>query len=88
MIANSLGSRLRWKGIVQFTVVNRSRQGSGGELGIPMVVDMAKLERPGPQNGCSNFDKADPRNPDHGPAICAPTPRRIHYYKTDKEEQR
>ncbi|HEY6364977.1 MAG TPA: ABC transporter substrate-binding protein [Candidatus Binatia bacterium] len=74
------------KGIVQFTVVTEAGKAQAEKLGYPMVVDMASLQIPFPQNGVYTSTKLIRENPDMVRRYMRAYTEAIHYYKTHKEE--
>src|ERR1043166_5422999 len=74
------------KGIVQFTVVMEAGKAQAEKLGYPMVVDMAALQIPFPQNGVYTSTKLIRDNPDLVRRYMRAYTEAIHYYKTHKEE--
>jgi ABC-type nitrate/sulfonate/bicarbonate transport system substrate-binding protein len=74
------------KGIVQFTVVTEAGKAQAEKLGYPMVVDMASLQIPFPQNGVYTSTKLIRENPDMVRRYMRAYIEAIHYYKTHKEE--
>ena len=74
------------KGIVQFTVVTEAGKATAEKLGYPMVVDMATLQIPFPQNGVYTSTKLIRDNPDLVRRYLRAYVEAIHYFKTRKEE--
>jgi NitT/TauT family transport system substrate-binding protein len=74
------------KGIVQFTVVTEAGKATAEKLGYPMVVDMATLQIPFPQNGVYTSTKLIRDNPDLVRRYLRAYIEAIHYFKTRKEE--
>ncbi|HUK39834.1 MAG TPA: ABC transporter substrate-binding protein [Candidatus Acidoferrales bacterium] len=74
------------KGIVQFTVVTEAGKAQAEKLGYPVVVDMAALRIPFPQNGVYTSTKLIRENPDLVRRYIRAYTEAIHYYKTHKEE--
>lgn len=74
------------KGIVQFTVVTEAGKAQAEKLGYPMVVDMASLQIPFPQNGVYTSTKLIRENPDLVRRYMRAYTEAIHYYKTHREE--
>jgi NitT/TauT family transport system substrate-binding protein len=74
------------KGIVQFTVVTEAGKATAEKFGYPMVVDMATLQLPFPQNGVFTSTKLIRENPDLVRRYMRAYVEAIHYYKTHKEE--
>jgi ABC-type nitrate/sulfonate/bicarbonate transport system substrate-binding protein len=74
------------KGIVQFTVVTEAGKATAEKLGYPMVVDMAALKIPFPQNGIYTSTKLVRENPDLIRRYMRAYVEAIHFYKTRKEE--
>lgn len=74
------------KGIVQFTVVTEAGKAAAEKLGYPMVVDMATLQIPFPQNGVYTSTKLIRENPDLVRRYIRAYTEAIHYFKTHKED--
>jgi len=74
------------KGIVQFTVVTEAGKAQAEKLGYPVVVDMANLQIPFPQNGVYTSTKLIRENPDLVRRYIRAYTEAIHYFKTHKEE--
>jgi NitT/TauT family transport system substrate-binding protein len=74
------------KGIVQFTVVTEAGKATAEKLGYPMVVDMATLQIPFPQNGVYTSTKLIRENPDLVRRYIRVYTEAIHYFKTHKED--
>ena len=74
------------KGIVQFTVVTEAGKAQAEKLGYPMVVDMASLQIPFPQNGVYTSTKLIRENPDLVRRYMRAYVEAIQYYKTHKED--
>jgi NitT/TauT family transport system substrate-binding protein len=74
------------KGIVQFTVVTEAGKAAAEKLGYPMVVDMAALQIPFPQNGVYTSTRLIRENPDLVRRYMRAYVEAIWYYKTHKEE--
>jgi NitT/TauT family transport system substrate-binding protein len=74
------------KGIVQFTVVTEAGKATAEKLGYPMVVDMATLQIPFPQNGVYTSTKLIRENPDLVRRYVRAYTEAIHYFKTHKED--
>jgi NitT/TauT family transport system substrate-binding protein len=74
------------KGIVQFTVVTEAGKATAEKLGYPMVVDMAALKIPFPQNGVYTSTKLIRDNPDMVRRYMRAYVEAIHFYKTHKED--
>jgi NitT/TauT family transport system substrate-binding protein len=74
------------KGIVQFTVVTEAGKAQAEKLGYPMVVDMASLQIPFPQNGVYTSTKLIRENPDLVRRYMRAYVEAIQYYKGHKEE--
>ena len=73
------------KGIVQFTVVTEPGKAMAEKLGFPMIVDMAKLQIPFPQNGVYTSTRLIKEQPDLVRRYMRAYLEAIHYYKTNKE---
>jgi ABC-type nitrate/sulfonate/bicarbonate transport system substrate-binding protein len=74
------------KGIVQFTVVTEAGKAQAEKLGYPMVVDMASLQIPFPQNGVYTSTKLIRENPDLVRRYMRAYVEAIQYYKAHKED--
>jgi ABC-type nitrate/sulfonate/bicarbonate transport system substrate-binding protein len=74
------------KGIVQFTVVTEAGKATAEKLGYPMVLDLATLQIPFPQNGVYTSTKLIRDNPDLVRRYLRAYVETIHYFKTHKEE--
>lgn len=74
------------KGIVQFTVVTEAGRATAEKLGYPMVLDMATLKIPFPQNGVYTSTKLIRENPDLVRRYVRAYVEAIHYFKTHKED--
>jgi NitT/TauT family transport system substrate-binding protein len=74
------------KGIVNFTVVTEPGKAMAEKLGFPMLVDMATLQIPFPQNGLYTSGKYIRERPDIIRKFIKAYVEAIHYYKTHKEE--
>lgn len=74
------------KGIVQFTVVTEAGKATAERLGYPMVVDMAGLKIPFPQNGVYTSTRLIRENPDLVRRYLRAYVEAIHYYKAHKED--
>jgi NitT/TauT family transport system substrate-binding protein len=74
------------KGIVQFTVVTEAGKATAEKLGYPMVLDMATLQIPFPQNGVYTSTKLSRENPDLVRRYMRAYVEAIQFYKTRKEE--
>src|SRR5215467_7032912 len=74
------------KGIVQFTVVTEAGKTQAEQLGYPMVVDMASLQIPFPQNGVYTSTRLIRENPDMIRRYMRAYTEAIHFYKNNKEE--
>ena len=74
------------KGIVQFTVVTEAGRATAEKLGYPMVLDMATLQIPFPQNGVFTSTKLIRENPDLVRRYLRAYVEAIHFQKTRKEE--
>ena len=74
------------KGIVQFTVVTEPGKAMAEKLGFPMLIDMATLQIPFPQNGVYTSTKLIRENPDTVRKYMRAYVEAIHFYKTRKED--
>jgi len=74
------------KGIVNFTVVTEAGKAMAEKLGFPMIVDMAKLQIPFPQNGVYTSTKLIREHPDTVRRYMRAYVEAIHYYATQKED--
>jgi ABC-type nitrate/sulfonate/bicarbonate transport system substrate-binding protein len=74
------------KGIVQFTVVTEPGKAMAEKLGFPMIVDMATLQLPFPQNGVYTSTRLIRERPETVRRYMRAYVEAIHYYKTRKEE--
>jgi len=74
------------KGIVNFTVVTEAGKAMAEKLGFPMLVDMATLQIPFPQNGVYTSSRYIRERPDIVRKYIKAYVEAIHYYKTHKEE--
>lgn len=74
------------KGIVQFTVVTEAGKAMAEKLGFPMLIDMATLEIPFPQNGVYTSTRFIREHPDTIRRYLKAYVEAIHYFKTHKEE--
>src|SRR5712692_10376997 len=74
------------KGIVNFTVVTEPGKAMAEKLGYPMVVDLAALQIPFPQNGVYTSTRLIRENPDLVRRYIRAYTEAINYYKTHKEE--
>lgn len=74
------------KGIVQFTVVTEAGKAMAEKLGYPMLIDMAALQIPFPQNGIYTSTKLVRERPDLVRKYLRAYVEAIHYYKKHKEE--
>jgi NitT/TauT family transport system substrate-binding protein len=74
------------KGIVQFTVVTEAGRATAAKLGFPMVVDIAALKIPFPQNGVYTSTRMIRERPDTIRRYMRAYVEAIHFYKTRKEE--
>jgi NitT/TauT family transport system substrate-binding protein len=74
------------KGVVQFTVVTEAGKAMAEKLGFPMLVDMATLEIPFPQNGVYSSTRFLRERPDTVRRYIRAYVEAIHFYATHKEE--
>ncbi|TAJ82248.1 ABC transporter substrate-binding protein [bacterium] len=74
------------KGIVNFTVVTEPGKAMAEKLGFPMIVDMAALQIPFPQNGVYTSTKLIRERPDTVRRYMRAYVEAIHYFKAHKEE--
>lgn len=74
------------KGIVNFTVVTEAGKAMAEKLGFPMIVDMAALEIPFPQNGVYTSTRFIREHPDIVRRYMKAYVDAIHFFKTRKEE--
>lgn len=74
------------KGIVQFTVVTEAGKAMAEKLGYPMLIDMAALQIPFPQNGIYTSTRLIRERPDLVRKYLRAYVEAIHYYKKHKEE--
>jgi len=74
------------KGIVQFTVVTEAGKAMAEKLGFPMIVDMATLQIPFPQNGVYTSTRFIKERPDTVRRYVRAYVEAIHFFKTHKEE--
>ena len=74
------------KGIVNFTVVTEAGKAMAEKLGFPMIVDMAALEIPFPQNGIYTSTRFIRERPDIVRRYIRAYVEAIHFFKTQKEE--
>ncbi|MBI4523133.1 MAG: ABC transporter substrate-binding protein [Deltaproteobacteria bacterium] len=74
------------KGIVHFTVVTETGKAMAEKLGFPMLVDMATLEIPFPQNGVYTSTRLIRERPDTVRRYMRAYVEAIHSYATRKEE--
>jgi len=74
------------KGIVNFTVVTEAGKAMAEKLGFPMLVDMATLQIPFPQNGVYASTKFVRERSDTVRRYMRAYVEAIHYFKTHKEE--
>ena len=74
------------KGIVNFTVVTEAGKAMAEKLGYPMIVDMATLQIPFPQNGVYTSTKLIRERPDTVRRYMRAYTEAIHYYATHKED--
>lgn len=74
------------KGIVHFTVVTEAGKATAEKLGYPVVVDMATLQIPFPQNGVYTSTKLIREKPDLVRRYVRAYTEAIYYFKTHKED--
>jgi NitT/TauT family transport system substrate-binding protein len=74
------------KGIVNFTVVTEAGKAMAEKLGFPMIVDMAALEIPFPQNGVYTSTRLIKEQPDIVRRYMRAYVEAIHFFKTHKED--
>jgi NitT/TauT family transport system substrate-binding protein len=74
------------KGIVNFTVVTEAGKTMAEKLGFPMIVDMAALEIPFPQNGVYTSTRFIKEQPDMVRRYMRAYVEAIHFFKTRKED--
>jgi ABC-type nitrate/sulfonate/bicarbonate transport system substrate-binding protein len=74
------------KGIVNFTVVTEPGKAMAEKLGYPMIVDMATLQLPFPQNGVYTSARLIREQPDKVRRYMKAYVEAIHHFKTHKEE--
>jgi NitT/TauT family transport system substrate-binding protein len=74
------------KGIVNFTVVTEAGKTMAEKLGFPMIVDMAALEIPFPQNGVYTSTRFIKEQPDIVRRYMRAYVEAIHFFKTRKED--
>ena len=74
------------KGIVNFTVVTEAGKAMAEKLGFPMIVDMAALEIPFPQNGVYTSTRLIKEQPDIVRRYMRAYVEAIHFFKTNKED--
>lgn len=74
------------KGIVNFTVVTEAGKAMAEKLGFPILVDMATLEIPFPQNGIYASTRFIRERPDSVRRYVKAYVEAIHFFKTRKEE--
>jgi ABC-type nitrate/sulfonate/bicarbonate transport system substrate-binding protein len=74
------------KGIVNFTVVTEAGKAMAEKLGYPMIVDMAALEIPFPQNGVYTSTRFIREQPDIVRRYMRAYVEAIYFFKTHKEE--
>ncbi len=74
------------KGIVDFTVVTEAGKAMAEKIGFPMLIDMATLEIPFPQNGIYTSTRLIKERPDVIRRYIRAYTEGIHYFKTRKEE--
>ena len=74
------------KGIVNFTVVTEAGKVMAEKLGFPMIVDMAALEIPFPQNGVYTSTRLIREQPDVIRRYMRAYVEAIYFFKTHKEE--
>ena len=77
---------LKKKGIVNLTVVTEAGKAMAEKLGFPILVDMATLEIPFPQNGIYASTKFIRERPDSVRRYVKAYVEAIHFFKTRKEE--
>ena len=74
------------KGIVNFTVVTETGKSMAEKLGFPMIVDMAALEIPFPQNGIYTSTRFAREHADTVRRYMRAYVEAIHFFKARKEE--
>ncbi len=74
------------KGIVDFTVVTEAGKAMAEKIGFPMLIDMATLEIPFPQNGIYTSTRLIKERPEMVRRYVKAYTEGIHYFKTHKEE--
>ena len=74
------------KGIVNFTVVTEAGKVMAEKVGFPMIVDMAALEIPFPQNGVYTSTRFIREQPDIVRRYMRAYVEAIYFFKTRKEE--
>jgi ABC-type nitrate/sulfonate/bicarbonate transport system substrate-binding protein len=74
------------KGIVNFTVVTEAGKVMAEKVGFPMIVDMAALEIPFPQNGVYTSTRFIREQPDVVRRYMRAYVEAIYFFKTRKEE--
>lgn len=74
------------RGIVDFTVVTEAGKAMAHKLGFPMLVDMATLQIPFPQNGVYTSTRFIREHPDLARRYMKAYVEAIHFYATHKEE--
>ncbi len=74
------------KGIVNFTVVTEAGKAMAEKLGYPMIVDMATLQIPFPQNGVYTSARFIREHADTVRRYMRAYAEAIHYYATHKED--
>jgi NitT/TauT family transport system substrate-binding protein len=74
------------KGIVNFTVVTEAGKAMAEKLGFPMIVDMAALEIPFPQNGVYTSTRFIREQPDIVRRYMRAYVEAIHFFKKNKED--
>jgi len=74
------------KGIVSFTVVTEAGKTMSEKLGYPMLIDMAALQIPFPQNGVYTSTRLIREHPDTVRRYMRAYVEAIHFYATHKEE--
>ncbi len=74
------------KGVVHFTVVTQAGRAMAEKLGFPMLIDMATLQIPFPQNGIYTSTRLIRERPDTVRRYMRAYVEAIHFYKTRKEE--
>lgn len=74
------------KGVVHFTVVTEAGKAMAAKLGFPMLIDLATLKIPFPQNGIYTSAKFIREKPDIVRRYLRAYVEGIHFFKTHKEE--